>query len=743
MSVKFCTKGIYADGMVLQRNTINCIFGEAEPGATVEMFFFGQNGRNQNEGNMRFSASADTFGKWKIEFNPGKEGGPFKIELKSGNEKLCFSDVYVGEVWVSSGQSNAQLPMERLKYTYSDEFTLPENPNIRMITVPIDYSFDGEKDSVNSPKWICASPSTLALMSGTAYFFAKKLNAELGVPVGIVNASQGGSPISAWMDGDTLKRLEENHKINPEAGHFTSRLENCKNPEFVQNAKADIKKRQDEWNSKIYSLDEGYKNKWESLDFSTLDDSWKNCTIPNDFDADVTGLEEAGTVWFKKEVELSSEQASLINSNKIFIWLGTILDADCVWVNGVKVGITYYLYPPRRYEIPKDTMHEGKNTITIRVQKNGKGPLRFYKEKPYFIFTEGAAIEPVAVRNVEGFECFADGQKSDGIVTRHANQKNAVLIELAGSWKMKTGCSLECYPGELFFEWEPSALYNSMLAPAFNYAVRGAIWYQGESDAERYYDYSVLLQNMISLWRKKFVYAPKDMPFVILQLPNWSDGHGETSAQKFSDWAELREAQKEVCGSDLAKDVALSVNIDAGEWNDLHPEKKKTCGTRAAMQALRVAYGRNDIPCAVTASGSFEKNDNAWIISLESLDVHTENSSGAEFKLAAYKTEGKTVNYNENSKSVSGFSVLFDDETVCEVSAKLIENNKVRVDFPSGKDYTSIKELRYLWAQNPAPVNLYVITEACKNADSSDLQKKSCSLIPDMPVAPFRIKLQN
>lgn len=186
MNKVFFTKGLYSSGMVLQRERTGSIFGKSAANADVLLKF------RKNE----CSVKADSEGNWKIEFNPGNAGGPFKLELFSSDESIVFDDVYVGEVWVSSGQSNAQLPMERLYYKYRNEFTLPENPNVRIITVPISYSFDGEKDGVENPQWLGASSENLGKLSGTAYFFAKKLNEELNIPVGIINASQGGSPIS-------------------------------------------------------------------------------------------------------------------------------------------------------------------------------------------------------------------------------------------------------------------------------------------------------------------------------------------------------------------------------------------------------------------------------------------------------------------------------------------------------------------------------------------------------------------
>ena len=166
MKRKFQIKGIVASGMVLQQNKINCVFGTAGAYEDIYMTFRG----------MTSITQADETGSWKIEFSPGQAGGPFNMLIKSEKENVTFNDVYVGEVWVNSGQSNAQLPMERMRFSYPEEFELPENPYIRMITIPISWTFHGERDYVENPVWQAAAPSTIGQMSGTGYFFAKKLS---------------------------------------------------------------------------------------------------------------------------------------------------------------------------------------------------------------------------------------------------------------------------------------------------------------------------------------------------------------------------------------------------------------------------------------------------------------------------------------------------------------------------------------------------------------------------------------
>ena len=338
MSLK--VKGLYANGMVLQRGMKNCAFGTADANSQVKLNF-----RNAD-----FSSVCDAEGNWKIEFEVGDAGGPFELKISSGSDEALFKDVYVGEVWVSSGQSNAQLPMSRMYFSYREEFELPANQNIRIITVPITYAFDGEKDSVENPQWNCACPEHLANMAGTSYFFAKKLQSDLGVPVGIINPAQGGSPINSWVNKEVLEKMNQED--------FLATLKIYEDPKNIEDKKASVAKAQGEWAQKILDSDLGLKENWQETPVSSIDNDWSSCTIPGFIDE----LDSAGIVWLKKSVNLTAAQVEKLNSKKSWIWLGTIVDADKVYINGTFVGETPYSYPPRRYVIPAGTLKEGEIT---------------------------------------------------------------------------------------------------------------------------------------------------------------------------------------------------------------------------------------------------------------------------------------------------------------------------------------------------------------------------------------------
>ncbi|MCR4734408.1 MAG: sialate O-acetylesterase [Treponema sp.] len=672
------TKGLYSSGMVVQHNKISRVHGLAPKNSLVELDYQ----------NQKLSTKSDDEGLWQLDFDGGEAGGPYLFKISCGDEKIEYQ-IYSGEVWLSSGQSNAQLPMERMKFSYPDEFELPENPLVRMVTVPITWNLDGECDdfymapgtlpseSADSSekksipiKWDSASPKTLGSMSGTAYFFAKKLAADLNMPVGIISVAQGGSPISAWLSKNALQEI----KCDTD---YLSELEKYESPEAVSLKQKELKENQSKWDQEVYTLDEGVKNHWENLSYDECSD-WKECSIPGF----LNNFSSAGIVWIKKEITLTKEQLQHFNSYKTWLWLGTIVDADKVYVNGSQVGVTYYCYPPRRYPVEKGLLKEGKNTITVRLQKNSSnGKIRFYQEKPYYLFTENVKIAPSASRNVENFKesCPDDGEK----------------ISLSGKWLMKVGCSVRDCPSGMFFEWLPTALYNGMLSPCFTQAIAGALWYQGESDAGRAHEYKNLLLGLMRLWRKKFTYAKKEVPFVIVQLPNWSDGMAETSVCENGGWAYLRYAQNQVVEKD--PNSALVVSIDAGEWNDLHPEKKRTTGSRAAEQALRLVYKKSYFICPKIIC--IEKKEGAII-------AHFDCGKDS-LKAFALKEDGKSADLSKEASEVYGFVFVVKRDgkiTVEAAHAELTAECEVTVTLP--KD-SLVKELRYLWADNPAPVNLY------------------------------------
>lgn len=616
---------LYQSSMVLQRNCDNCILGKAGTGDGVKVSFRG----------AEYSAKADENGDWELLFNPGNAGGPDVLVVTTDSgEKITLTDIYTGELWLCSGQSNMQLQMNRLRFSFPEEFKLKENPRVRVFTVPVRGSFVQQND-LDGGRWLSACPENLWDMSGSSYFFAKKLHALTGVPVGVVNASQGGSPISAWMSEECFPADSEYRKI----------LEKCKDSSFVEKIKAETAEKLQRWYEDVDARDKGTAENWATLSVpvdstvsveapandvgcaagsfgdgnrttgtgcATTNDQcascetsacseWKPFTVPGRLGK----CGDAGVFWFNKDIELTEEEVVILNREKAWLWLGRITDADVAFVNGQKVGGIPYMYPPRRYEIPAGVLHAGKNTLSVRVTLcGGNGPLLFEEEKPYMLFSANVLTESWR-KALFSAVCTSPAER------KTACAEGYVCIDLSGKWMYRVGCTAERRPGEVFYEWAPTALYNGMLAPLFKMAFRGAVWYQGESNAEKPDEYKWLLTSMVELWRSKFTNSPalKDgnkLAFVVAELPlcgiRPAAPDYEADVERCRKWLETADdyvfSGREDCWSSFRRmqaemarkipNAELASFYGAGEWNDLHPEDKKTAGFKMAEAAYKL-----------------------------------------------------------------------------------------------------------------------------------------------------------
>ncbi|WP_428068286.1 sialate O-acetylesterase [Chryseobacterium gambrini] len=509
---------LVSDGMVLQRNQKLNIWGKADPNEKVDVKFLSKN----------YKTTADQNGNWKIVLPEQKAGGPYTMTIN----EITLKDILIGDVWLASGQSNMELPMRRLTPLYSDEIKNANNQNIRFFTVPQKYNFKSPQTELEGGKWEATNPQTILNFSGVAYFFAKDVSEKNKVAVGIIHASLGGSPIQAWMDENSLKKYPE----------YLNEAKKWQNDELIKSTESSEQALSKAWYTELDQSDIGLNQHWESFDLN--DSEWKTMKIPGSWE-DTKGSFE-GSVWFRKEINLTKNQAG----KAAFLNLGRIKDADVTYINGTKVGNVTYEYPPRWYDVPAGILKEGKNVIAVRIS-NGSGKGQFIADKPYYLEI--------------------DGQK----------------IDLKSEWKYKIGAKMaKMAPGRTFIRWKPTGLYNAMINPLINYNITGAIWYQGESNTGKPKEYGDLLTTMITDWRNKF--NNKEMPFITVQLANFM----EPKAQPVeSNWAELRDQQRKV--SLQVPNAGLAVIIDIGEWNDIHPLNKKTVGDRLALQTMKLTYGKN------------------------------------------------------------------------------------------------------------------------------------------------------
>ncbi|HNU76909.1 MAG TPA: sialate O-acetylesterase [Prolixibacteraceae bacterium] len=511
---------LISDGMVLQRDVPLKINGWASPGEKVTLTFK----------NKKYRATAGRDSTWLINLPAQTAGGPWEMTFK-GENTLKVTNILFGDVWICAGQSNMVLPMERVKEKYGREIAGASFPAVRHFFIPTVTNLRGPQKDLPPGSWKEANPRDVLGFSAVAYFFGKAVHEKYGVPVGLVNASVGGTPIEAWISEagfrefpGILKTIETN-KVprSPRSGAFNPPPRNPAAP----------------------AADRGQREAWQSPDYIPV--GWKPFTIPGFWeDQGIRNLD--GVVWFRREIDIPVSMAGL----PARLFMGRIVDSDFLYVNGRQVGNITYQYPPRRYTVPEGLLKAGKNLIVVRVT-NDSGKGGFVPDKPYFLEAGGHTVD------------------------------------LRGEWHYKVGEVFTPRPRipQFSAQNQPAALFNAMVAPVTGYAAKGFLWYQGETNAGNAEAYREYLPALIRDWRNQWNQG--DLPFLFVQLANFMEVDYLPAE---SQWAELREAQRKALGE---TNTAMAVTIDLGEWNDIHPLNKKEVGERLALGAFRLAYGDTSV----------------------------------------------------------------------------------------------------------------------------------------------------
>lgn len=561
---------LISDGVVLQRDAEVKLWGCASPNETIELTFKDDIYTTQSDGE----------GNWSIILPKQPAGGPFEMHFK-GRNTITLRNVMFGDVWVCSGQSNMELTMERIKEKYSQIIKTSKNEYIRHFTVPDKYDFKLEHSDLDGGTWKSADPDNVLDFSAVAYFFAKELYEKYQVPIGLINAALGGSPIESWMSEDALKPFPAAY----------NELQKFKNDSLIAHIEASDKKRIYSWYSLLHQKDKGLitSTKWYE---ETMDDNdWEEMEIPGYWANHSIG-DANGVVWFRKKIDVP---ASMIGK-PAKLWLGRIVDQDYAYLNGYLFGTTSYQYPPRRYSVDPDLLKEGENILVIRIiNQSGKGG--FVLDKPYYL---------------------AAGEDT---------------IDLKGKWKYKTGTVMEPLESQTFIRWKPAGLYNRMIAPLLNFNIKGVIWYQGESNTGNPSLYYKTFPAMIANWRKNWDQG--DFPFIYVQLTNFMEVKDKPEESK---WAELRNAQLKTLS---VPNTGMAVAIDLGEWNDIHPLNKKDVGKRLALLAKKMAYNEKNINASGPIPAFADFLNDKVIITFKNPEVGIMAKGGDSLRHFAISNEGE------------------------------------------------------------------------------------------------------
>jgi sialate O-acetylesterase len=511
------------DGMVLQREETVRIWGWASPGKQLTVEFL----------NQSYPTEVKEDGSWEILMQNLHAGGPFKMELRCADEIRILSDILVGDVWVLGGQSNMELNVSRTLDLYEEEVRRDSDYSyIRRFHVPQTYDFHHPREELAAGEWIRISPDTAKEFSAVGYFFAKEIYNLYRIPIGLIEAAVGGTPAQAWMSGQSLEHFDR----------YRETLSRCQDDDYVEETVAQDELQSNSWYARIKEEDAGLREgelPWYHPDLQ--EEGWSGLEIPCSF----CGIElekHKGSVWFRKEIIVPEEMAGL----EARLVLGTIVDADDTYLNGVRIGSTGYQYPPRRYPIPEGLLKAGKNLIAVRVIIT-RNTGAFITDMPYYI------------------------------------KAGENRLPLSGIWHYRIGTKMPALEPGIFFKYMPTGLFNGMIYPLRKYRVRGVLWYQGESNTEYPYDYKALFEAVIRDWRS--VWGKEALPFYYVQLANYCPWRKEPEE---SGWAMLREEQRQALQIPA---TGMAVTIDIGEYNDLHPKDKKTVGQRLARWVRRDFFG--------------------------------------------------------------------------------------------------------------------------------------------------------
>ncbi len=448
----------FSSHMVLQREAPITIYGWADKGKTVSIEFAGKT----------LQAKADNKGEWSITFPAMQAGGPYTVNITEDN-KIIFNDVYIGDVWFCSGQSNMGWKLENA-VNGEQELANASHEKIKLLQVSRTMAGIPQND-IEKGSWATSSPQSAEGFSAVAYFFGRELYNKYQVPIGLINSSWGGTNIEAWLSADVMGK-------HPEAAKTIAKM---KGIDF-SNVMKDYKKDFDAWNKKADNDDVGLKQQWYNKDYDTK--SWKNIELPVYWKKAKVEPND-GIIWVTREFTLTERD---LTEDELTLSIGRVDNEDITYINGNKVAESTNKDLERVYNVAKENFTPGKNIITIRVKNSG---------------------------DVGGFRSDASA-----LYLQTPSRK----ISLAGTWRYEAGTKdIEPVPVRQHPTIYPTSLYNGMVAPFFGIKIKGIIWYQGEANSKNAAEYASLFKAMITDWRNHW---GQDYPFIFAQLPNYDNQNG-------------------------------------------------------------------------------------------------------------------------------------------------------------------------------------------------------------------------
>ncbi|MFI2743820.1 sialate O-acetylesterase [Zhouia sp. PK063] len=587
VSAKVTLPNIFTNNMVLQQKSSVPVWGTSNANQVTVITSW--------DDKKYVAIVAD--GKWQVDIKTPSYGGPFTMTFNDG-DVLKLNNVLIGEVWLCSGQSNMEMPLEgwgKIK-NYEQEIADANYPNIRLLQATHKTSAVPLNElSVDNDGWQVCSPQNIPDFSATAYFFARSVYKELKIPIGLIHSSWGGTVIEAWTSRGALSTI-------PDFKTELQTLEKLSSNQIEEDYQTKLKN----WLTEVDNKDKGYLNKKAVWAQSIPTNSWGDIKIPSFWEKSVLPNFD-GIVWFKKTFTVTKNATD----KELKLHLGRVDDNDMVWINGKFIGKTDGFAIDRYYTIPRNRLHQGTNEITVRVTDTGGD----------------------------------GGLYSDDIAIHGEN----IAISLVGDWKYKVGINSKDVgrkPELVFNQNKPTMLFNAMIHPLLNLPIAGVIWYQGESNADRAKQYERLFPLMINDWRTQF--KDRELPFLYVQLANF---YGKDEKPTESAWAELRNAQFKTL---TLPNTGMAVTIDIGEANDIHPKDKQDVGDRLAKIALAKVY-MEKTPYSGPLYKSFQVRDHQIVIHFtHNKGLHTNNGK----VLSGFAIAGKDKKFYWADAAISNGKVI-------------------------------------------------------------------------------------
>jgi sialate O-acetylesterase len=615
-SIKFELPAIISSGMVLQRDTEATLWGKASPKQTVNI--------TTNWG-IKARTKADKSGLWQLKVKTGPAGGPYELAFQTSDTTVTLTNILFGEVWICSGQSNMEMPL--MGWPPNDtiensarEIANANFPQIRLFTVPRKVAMERNFNCVGN--WSECSPETVPSFSATAFFFGKKIHQQVGVPVGLIHTSWGGTPAEAWTSPDFLKDF-------PVYSAIVDTMDYAKMEYDTMMA----------WMNKLERIQINEKDKsfYKTLDLkgqdyisADYDDSaWPTTPVPAFWE--FTSLPEFdGIVWLRKSFEASE---NMINK-ELILHLGPVDDMDVVYLNGQKIGEIIepgFWRLSRDYKVPANLLKVGNNVLTVCV------------------------IDQMGGGGVYG----------QGDITLTASRGKSIILN--GDWKFKPvaeimGTDIYIYAGDKNYNSKPkmsiavgqntpTTLFNGMINPLVPFTIKGAIWYQGEANVGRGFEYRKLFPAMINSWRAEWKQG--DFPFYYVQIAPWEYGDEPRSSA-----AEIREAQMMTLST---PNTGMVVTMDIGNPVNIHPCNKEDVGSRLALWALAKDYGFDTISYSGPLYKSTKTEGNKIIVSFDFADSGL-MAKGKE--LTYFEVAGEDQIYYPAKAEIIGLTVVVTSEKV-------------------------------------------------------------------------------